>query len=97
LNAATQARTEAEAQASRATAARTQAETARTAASEAKAQADAAFDEALRQVDAAEKFLQEAKSKPGVAFGAIWWLERELHEKKKYLPSRKGGIAKTIQ
>ena len=42
----------------------------------------------------AEAYLQEQKSKPGNSKGAMWWIERELHEKKKYMPMRKGGITK---
>jgi len=46
------------------------------------------------KVDEAEAFLAFVKSKPGRASGAIWWMERELFEKKKFMPERKGGIAK---
>jgi len=41
----------------------------------------------------AEAYLEEVKKKPGSPRGAIWWLERELHEQKKFLPTSKGGIA----
>jgi len=37
----------------------------------------------------AEAYLQEVKRKGGVANGAIYWIERELKEAKKYLPQRK--------
>jgi len=37
----------------------------------------------------AENFLEEVKRKGGVAHGAIWWIERELKEAKKYLPRNK--------
>ena len=56
--------------------------------------AEAAVDEASKQVEAAEAYLQEVKSKPGSAAGALWWIDRELHEQKKYLPTSRGGIAK---
>jgi len=56
--------------------------------------AENAVDEALRQVEAAEAYLQEVKSKPGSAAGALWWIDRELHEQKKYLPTSRGGITK---
>ena|SRR3990167_4693894 len=56
--------------------------------------AEAAVDEASKQVAAAEAYLQEVKSKPGSAAGALWWIDRELHEQKKYLPTSRGGIAK---
>jgi len=34
------------------------------------------------------------KAKPGKCHGAIWWMEKELEEQKKYLPASKGGITK---
>jgi len=37
----------------------------------------------------AEAYLQEVKKNGGVANGAIWWMEREIMEAKKYLPQRK--------
>jgi len=40
----------------------------------------------------AEDYLKELQSRPGSAKGFLWWLERELAEKKKYLPERKGGV-----
>jgi len=46
------------------------------------------------RVDEAEAYLNEVKSRPGKAAGAIWWMERALHEKKKFMPERKGGISK---
>ena len=59
-----------------------------------KVAADAAVDAAQDAVAEAEAFLAAEKSKPGCAQGALWWIDRELHEKKKYMPMRKGGIAK---
>merc|ERR1712137_957713 len=61
---------------------------------EAKAAAEAAVEVARQKVAEAEAYLEEVKSKPGQAEGAIWWMERELHEAKKYLPESKGGIRK---
>jgi len=52
------------------------------------------MDDAARQVEEAEVYLNEVKSKPGSAAGVLWWIDRELHEQKKYLPSSRGGIAK---
>ena len=52
------------------------------------------MDEAGKRVEEAEAFLYEEKSKPGGSYGSMWWLDRELHEKKKYMPMRQGGIAK---
>ena len=56
--------------------------------------ADRAVDEAAQRVQEAEDYLEVEKNKPGGSKGAIWWIDRELHEKKKYMPMRKGGIAK---
>jgi len=52
------------------------------------------MDAARAKVDEAEAFLQEVKSKPGNAQGALWWIERGLHEAKAFLPERKGGYRK---
>jgi len=60
----------------------------------AKQAAEKAVEDMSAKVDEAEAFLQEVKSKPGVAAGAIWWMERELHEAKAYLPEKKGGYRK---
>ncbi|ELR19658.1 TolAlike protein [Acanthamoeba castellanii str. Neff] len=53
-----------------------------------------ALADASRKVEEAEAYLAEVKAKPGSPHGAIWWMERELAEQKKYLPSSKGGVAK---
>jgi chemotaxis protein histidine kinase CheA len=45
-------------------------------------QAEALLQEAL-------DFLEAAKKKGGIAHGDIWWMQREITEKKKYLPSSK--------
>jgi len=42
----------------------------------------------------AEDFLQAARNKPGCSYGSLWWIDRELTEKKKYMPTSKGGIRK---
>lgn len=54
--------------------------------------AEAAVEAAAVKVKEAEDYLDEVKSKPGQAMGALWWIDRELHEQKKYLPESKGGI-----
>jgi len=64
------------------------------AAEAARAKAEAALAEASSRVDEAEAYLNEVKAKPGSPHGAIWWIERELQEQKKYLPTSKGGVAK---
>jgi len=63
-------------------------------AAEAERAAVAAEEEAQAAADAAEKklqealdFLEEEKQKGGVAQGDIWWMQREITEKKKYLPA----------
>jgi DNA repair exonuclease SbcCD ATPase subunit len=67
---------------------------ARASSERAKAAAEDAVEEARKKVDEAEAFLQEVKAKPGNAQGALWWIERELHEARAYLPTAKGGYAK---
>lgn len=80
--------------AAQATAAAEAAAAARAACEEAKAAADAALQAARDSVAEAEAYLEEIKSRPGCAHGALWWLDRELYEQKKYLPESKGGIRK---
>jgi len=60
----------------------------------AKRAADAAVDDASRRVAEAEAYLNELKSRPGCAKGALWWIDRELTEQKAYLPESKGGYRK---
>eukprot|EP00009_Paramoeba_aestuarina_P008784 CAMPEP_0201520554 /NCGR_PEP_ID=MMETSP0161_2-20130828/11830_1 /ASSEMBLY_ACC=CAM_ASM_000251 /TAXON_ID=180227 /ORGANISM="Neoparamoeba aestuarina, Strain SoJaBio B1-5/56/2" /LENGTH=438 /DNA_ID=CAMNT_0047918963 /DNA_START=7 /DNA_END=1320 /DNA_ORIENTATION=+ len=99
-SAASDARAAAEADAAAATASREEAERSRTAAEAARQEAEAAKNAADAAVDAAqaavaeaEAFLEAEKARPGNSHGALWWIDRELHEKKKYMPMRKGGIA----
>lgn len=49
---------------------------------------------AQQSFKAAEDYLEEVKSRSGSAQGGLWWMSRELHESKKYMPVSKGGIAK---
>jgi len=60
----------------------------------ARARADAALEDATKKLAEAEAYLEEVKSKPGSAQGALWWIERELHEAKAFLPTSKGGYKK---
>merc|ERR1712100_193988 len=83
--AAADAREAAEKAAVEATNARKAAEDAREASAKAKAVAEAALDDASKKLQEAEDYLEEVKSKPGCAHGALWWIERELHEQKAYL------------
>jgi len=88
--AAEAAKEEAEAAAAAAAEAKAQAEAAAAAAAEAKAQAEAAVKEAEAMLQNAVDALAEAKKKGGVAHGALWWMERSIEEKKKYMPGYKG-------
>jgi len=90
--AASGARAVAEAAAGEASRARKDAEAAKAASEAAARAAEAALDEAAKRMTAAEAYLQEAKKR--LPFGATWWMERELHEKRKFLPKAKGGIDK---
>jgi len=51
--------------------------------------AEAAVANAEAKLQEALEFLQNAKKSGGVAQGQIWWMERELKEKQKYLPSKR--------
>jgi len=51
--------------------------------------AQAAATEAEKKLQEAIDFLEEEKQKGGVAQGDIWWMQREITEKKKYLPASK--------
>lgn len=53
-----------------------------------------AEDAARARLQEAEDFLNDVKKKGGAAEGALWWLQRELTEKKKFMPKSKGGIDK---
>jgi len=64
------------------------------AASAAKLEAEKALDAAQASLVKAEAFLQEVRNKPGSAQGALWWIDRELHEARAYLPASKGGYSK---
>jgi len=94
LKRAEKARAPFEAATQAAVAARQGAEQARREAEAARQASEAALDEAGRKVEEAEAYLAEVKAKPGSPLGAIWWMEKELAEQKKYLPSSKGGVAK---
>eukprot|EP01104_Vermistella_antarctica_P019295 TRINITY_DN74_c0_g1_i1.p1 TRINITY_DN74_c0_g1~~TRINITY_DN74_c0_g1_i1.p1 ORF type:complete len:303 (+),score=109.63 TRINITY_DN74_c0_g1_i1:44-910(+) len=60
----------------------------------ARAAAEVALADALTKVAAAEAYFAEISANSGSAQGAIWWMERELHEAKKFLPLSKGGIVR---
>jgi len=48
---------------------------------------------AEKSLEAAEKYLRELSSRGGSGQGALWWMERELIEARKFMPQSKGGIA----
>jgi len=56
--------------------------------------ADKALADARAKVQEAENYLNEVKSRPGQPYGALWWIDRELHEAKAYVPESKGGYRK---
>eukprot|EP01084_Bolivina_argentea_P200515 342880_1 len=56
--------------------------------------ADKSLGEAEAAFETAEEYLHDVKSRAGSGQGALWFVERELYEAKKYLPQAKGGIAK---
>ena len=60
----------------------------------ARAVADQALADARAKVKEAEDYLNEVKKRPGQPYGALWWIDRELHEAKAYVPESKGGYRK---
>jgi len=60
---------------------------ARERAEEARRNADEALDDATKKLKEAEDYLEEVRKKPGQPYGSLWWIDRELEEKRKYLPS----------
>mmetsp|Transcript_86580 Transcript_86580/g.129826 ORF Transcript_86580/g.129826 Transcript_86580/m.129826 type:complete len:412 (-) Transcript_86580:10-1245(-) len=74
--------------------ARQAADAARAASEADKQAAAAAVEDAKRRVQEAEDYLQEIKNQPGCAYGALWWIDRELHDAKAYVPESKGGYRK---
>jgi len=69
-----------------------QAAEARVKGEEAQAAAEAAVEEARARVAEAEDYLEKAKK--SMPAGGVWWLEKELHEAKAFLPTSKGGYIK---
>jgi len=65
-------------------------------AEKARAEADMALEEAKKRFDEADKYLAEVTSRSGSAQGALWWINKDLQEAKKYMPQKKGGIVKPI-
>eukprot|EP00028_Trichosphaerium_sp_Am-I-7-wt_P002856 CAMPEP_0168535982 /NCGR_PEP_ID=MMETSP0405-20121227/19182_1 /TAXON_ID=498012 /ORGANISM="Trichosphaerium sp, Strain Am-I-7 wt" /LENGTH=443 /DNA_ID=CAMNT_0008563709 /DNA_START=23 /DNA_END=1354 /DNA_ORIENTATION=- len=90
--AASQARQEADDAKKEADEAHAAAAAARAAGAAARAEADSALDDAQAKVAIVEEQIVEAKKNAGPGKGLVWWIERELHEAKKYMPLKKGGI-----
>jgi len=70
------------------------AERATAAAIEARNASDAALVDMQKKLEAAEAYLEEIRNKPGSAQGTLWWMDRDLHEARAYLPEKKGGYKK---
>jgi len=87
---AAEAKAQADAAADAAAEAKRQAEATAAAAEQAKADAEAAVKDAEAMLQNAMDALEAAKKAGGVAHGAIWWMERQIEEKKKYMPGYKG-------
>ena len=74
------------------------------AATEAREKADAdsksaneAVELTQKKVVEAEEYLKEVEESSGAAGkGTMWWMQRELEEKKKFMPARKGGLGRSL-
>lgn len=94
LGEATEAKGEADAALEASVRAREMAEADLAASVAAREAADTQLDEAKEAFATAEAYLTEVKSKKGSSEGALWWIDRDLLEARKYLPYRAGGIAR---
>eukprot|EP01101_Sappina_pedata_P009658 TRINITY_DN56_c0_g1_i1.p2 TRINITY_DN56_c0_g1~~TRINITY_DN56_c0_g1_i1.p2 ORF type:complete len:305 (+),score=187.80 TRINITY_DN56_c0_g1_i1:52-915(+) len=56
--------------------------------------AETALEDAKKKLSDAEAFLHEVSSRSGSAHGALWWINHELQEARKYMPEKKGGVKK---
>jgi multidrug resistance efflux pump len=56
--------------------------------------AEDAREKAEASLASAEAYLHELSARGGSGQGAIWWMERELLEARKFMPQKKGGISK---
>ena len=75
-------------------AAREIAEADRAKSEEAARSAEEAANHAADALAAAEAYLEEVSKKGGSPQGSIFWMQRQITEQKKYLPTSRGGIAK---
>jgi len=46
-----------------------------------------AQNKAVEKLEEASAFLEEVKKKSGKCYGTFWWMEREIEEAQKYLPT----------
>ncbi|KAL7715986.1 hypothetical protein QTN25_006679 [Entamoeba marina] len=69
--------------------AKTTTEAAKRKSEKARAEADAAADEMKEKMREAEEYLNQQKAAASAGQGVMWWMSRELEEKKKYMPKRK--------
>jgi len=63
-------------------------------AEKARAPFEAATNAAEEALAEAQAYLDELKKRPGSPYGRLWWMDRELAEQRKYLPSSRGGVRK---
>jgi len=56
--------------------------------------AEKAVNQANAKVSELEAKLKELTLKSGSAAGSLWWIDRELHEAKQFMPMKKGGRTK---
>ncbi|KAL7716420.1 Calcium-regulated actin-bundling protein C-terminal domain-containing protein [Entamoeba marina] len=75
-------------------AAKRKAEKALKSAQEARQEADDAVDRTKKRLQEAEEYLEQQKAAAAAGQGLMWWMSRELEEKKKFMPMKKGGVAK---
>lgn len=92
--AADKAQKDAEEAAKAAEADRVSAEAAAAAAETDRVAAEQAVKDSEAKLAEAEAYLNEVKSKSDKTYGTFWWLDRELAERKKYMP--KSGRAKLL-
>ncbi|BFU23256.1 TolA protein, putative [Entamoeba histolytica HM-1:IMSS-B] len=60
----------------------------------ARVEAETAAEEMKKKMEEAEEYLNQQKAAAAAGQGLMWWMQRELEEKKKFMPMKKGGIAK---
>lgn len=62
----------------------------------ARAEAESAAEEMKKKMEEAEEYLNQQKAAAAAGQGLMWWMQRELEEKKKFMPSRKGGLGRSL-